>query len=116
MSTVIINILKKVDPKWLPAIFAGLAVIGSIIYLIYCKRRAESLNEKLKVKLALAEADALNPQIEASRVRVDKASARAADLDKDILKLKDELNAIKVKSEASKNKILLATSWEDLDL
>lgn len=116
MNTIILSMLKRIDPKWIPAITAGIAIIGSIIYLVYCKKRAEKLNAKLKVKLALAESDALTPLIDESKGRSKKEEIKATQLSKDIASLKDELKVIKTKSTRSRAKVMNATSWEDLNL
>ena len=116
MNPVLLSILKKIDPKWIPAITAGVAIVGSIIYLVYCKKRAEKLNEQLKRKLALAEVDALDPQIEESKKKSKAASIEADKLSVEINSIKDELKEIKIKSALSRSKVLNATSWEDLSL
>jgi hypothetical protein len=116
MNPLLLTILKKIDPKWLPAILGAVTILGSITYLIYSKRRAELLNSKLKTKLALAEADALNPLIEESKSKAHAQELKANTLSVEILELKKELGDIKNKSKSRRDKILIATSWKDLDL
>lgn len=113
---IILKVLKRVDPKWLPAIAVGVLTLGSVIYLVYTKKRAETLNDKLKKKLALAESAALDAQAERHDEVAEAHEARATKIAIEAEKIKEEIRDINVASTKRREKILAATSWEDLGL
>ncbi len=116
MFNIAISILKKIDPKWIPALVTGITILGSIIYLIYTKRKAEALNKELSKKLALAESEALEAQAQDKADEADKHELEALKHVEEIDKLKKELRNLNQKSAAKREKILKATSWEELGL
>jgi hypothetical protein len=116
MFDLALKILKKVDPKWMPAIVIGMTLVSTITYLVYAKKRAESLNRKLKKKLALAESSALSQRSNeigkaatAKMSTADKASEEAAII-------KAEIETLKSSTSKKRDKLLKATTWEDLGL
>jgi len=113
---IVLKLLKKLDPKWIPAIILGITVLGGVIYLIYTKKRAEALNKKLKKKLALAESAALEARVEEVEEVAKVHIKRAEKLEVEAEKIKEEIKEINTSAVKSREKVLKATSWEDLEL
>ena len=116
MFELVIKLLRKIDPKWIPAIVTGITILGSIIYLIYTKRKAEALNKELSKKLALAESEVLEAQAQDKADEADRHEMEALKHVEEIDKLKKELRNLNQRSASKREKILKATSWEELGL
>ena len=116
MTDFILKILKKIDPKWLPAILGGIGISLTVIYLIYAKKRADALNAELKKKVALAESDALNSQIAQAEDEAKDHRETANKKAEEVEAIKRKLKRLRTNTLKRKEKLLAATSWEDLNL
>ena len=116
MLDILLKLLKRIDPKWLPAIIAGITLVATLIYLIYAKNKAESLNKKLKKKLALAESSALSDQADTLSAKASAKITEAEKASKEADAIKAQIDSLKLISASKKDKLLKATAWEDLGL
>ena len=117
MGTDLIKLmLSKLDPKWVPAIVAGVSLLFTIIYLIYTKKRLEEEKQVLKAQLAIAKSSGLDPLIEKSQEESMLAAAESAKINKQIRESKDRIELLKSNALASRSKLAKATSWGDLNL
>lgn len=109
-------LMSKLDPKWVPAIVAGVSLLFTIIYLIYTKKRLEEEKQVLKAQLAIAKSSGLDPLIEKSQEESMLAATESARLKKQIQESRDRISLLTSNAADSKAKLAKATSWGDLKL
>ena len=112
----ILKLISKVDPKWIPAIIGGLSLIFTVIYLAYTKKRLEEERKELRVKLAIAHTKVSDMGIEASQEASMRIAKESAELKKDIESSEERIREMQLASKAARERLAQATSWEDLNL
>ena len=112
----IIKLLAKIDPKWIPAIISGVGLILTVIYLVYTKKKLEDERKELRIKLAVAHAKATDRGIKTSQEESLRIAKEASDLQKEIKAQEASIKKLQEASRSARVKVAKAVSWKDLDL